>query len=334
MNGDCAGTAKHHMTAARGGVSVKLHALPPTTTSRSAFPRKRVSLMKKKLFTVLITGALAISMAVLCHFSAMHASAASYIYEPITGITESSNYIGEIFYHIADEDPGLEDDRVPIMTGLGYTAELVLNPKNGAEGLPVISDAAFPGPGIYHGQENTPDTTWSDIDTSSITFTKPGEYVWKLTPKTITYPAGVADAPECPYSEDIYLHVYVTDNNGQLETYGSYMSYSVDTASQPGEKIEGPSFTYNTKSIHLSKKVTGSAGNKSKTFTFTVNLTGCNPGTVIDSVTVTADGTWSKNYGITHNGSFTIEGIPVGAGYTITEIDADDYKTSFSVPQN
>lgn len=209
----------------------------------------------------------------------------------------------------------LEDGAsMPAISGISYSVTSVSNPHDGASGNPTIANVAT----TANSASNVVNST---ISLSGVTFSKPGEYIWQITPGAITSP-GVDRIDTAPQ----YLHVFVVDNNGSLQQSVSYLS-SGQASGDHTEKGAGFRISYDTVSLTVSKAVSGNAGDKAQSFAFRVDLTGCNPGTTIDGTVVAANGTWSKAYSLTHGEQFTLNGIPVSAGYTVTETGADDYST-------
>lgn len=257
--------------------------------------------LKKKIFAGLLAGGM-----VLSTIAPVAVHAAPYAYTGLAGTSIT-------FPNTIAIESGAT---VPAVASVPYTVASVSNPNNGATGAPTIAPVSFTA-----GQATN--TVNSTIDFSGVTFSRPGEYVWSVTPGAISSAAGVTRTD----TEPKYLHVFITDNNGTLEQSAAYLS-AESTAGDETEKAAGFDLGFDTVELEVSKTVTGNAGDKSEVFQIQVDLTGCNPGSVLDGVTVANDGTWTKTYSLTHGESATITGIPKGAGYTATELAATDYTTT------
>jgi hypothetical protein len=95
--------------------------------------------------------------------------------------------------------------------------------------------------------------------------------------------------------------------------------------------------------LSISKTVTGNMGDTSRSFTFNVNLKdqSGNPLSVYDiqvllpgasdATIYTTDENGNITLNLKHGEEFTLLNLPQGTTYTITETDADDYTTDFSV---
>lgn len=80
----------------------------------------------------------------------------------------------------------------------------------------------------------------------------------------------------------------------------------------------------------IQKKVTGEFGDRDKSFTFNVELKDKNGNAVTGEFHTSengADVTNLKNFTLKHGQQVTLKNIPVGTTITITETDADEYKT-------
>lgn len=86
----------------------------------------------------------------------------------------------------------------------------------------------------------------------------------------------------------------------------------------------------NLDSMTIQKKVTGEFGDRDKSFTFNVELKDKNGNAVTGEFHTSengADVTNLKNFTLKHGQQVTLKNIPVGTTITITETDADEYKT-------
>lgn len=89
-------------------------------------------------------------------------------------------------------------------------------------------------------------------------------------------------------------------------------------------------------SMTIQKKVTGEFGDRDKSFTFSVTLTKGNADITGEFFTGEngANVTNLKSFTLKHNQSVTLYEIPVGTTITVTETDANDYKTSATGHKN
>ena len=89
-------------------------------------------------------------------------------------------------------------------------------------------------------------------------------------------------------------------------------------------------------SLEISKTVTGTGGDQTKYFTFTVKLTN-SEGTPLAYKTITTskgsitlDGSGQYTFTLKHGESLTIRDLPVGVKYTVEETKEDDYQVSIN----
>ena len=121
---------------------------------------------------------------------------------------------------------------------------------------------------------------------------------------------------------------------------------AADITGHPATSVDGLTITnYKDGSLTVSKTVSGNRGDPDKEFHFTVTLTeNSSAGTVADSITkaftITGDTDGatqlqftngkSVEFTLKHNESLTIQGLPAGIDYRVTEAEADQdgYTTS------
>lgn len=137
------------------------------------------------------------------------------------------------------------------------------------------------------------------------------------------------------WSEDIRLVVTVIQDTAT----GFIRVAAVHTeGGEGGQKSDNITNTYSAGSLSVSKTVTGNMGDRSKYFAIKVTLTGEAGKTYAASYTVTGgtkltDGTTdaatarisvdgqSRTFYLKHGDTFTIENLPYGVTYTVTEAD-------------
>lgn len=169
--------------------------------------------------------------------------------------------------------------------------------------------------------------TTGDITVALPEYTNVGVYEYTLKEVAGTT-AGVTY-----YDKDIKLVVtVVNDNNGKLRIA------AVHTESTGETKSDNFPNTYKAGELDVSKTVIGNLGDKNKYFEFKVTLTGENGKTYRDSYAVTG-GSNTENptsikigkettFLLKHGDTITIENLPYGVTYTVTETAAAGYTTT------
>lgn len=124
------------------------------------------------------------------------------------------------------------------------------------------------------------------------------------------------------------LNIYVGYKDPNAEATNTLSVLYATLADKDGKKAVGFENNYDTQAIHLTKKVTGNQGDKTKKFTFTVNIANQYSKVTASGVTTNLD-TTKLTPGDNHNVSFTVDlandetlnltGLSKGATYTVTE---------------
>ncbi len=175
------------------------------------------------------------------------------------------------------------------------------------------------------------------VDFSNVTFTEPGIYRYVITEKAITGEQGITKD-----DNSLYLDAYVTsDDDGSL-TVSRYILHKSDSILDKNqqeysvdEKTTGFVNHYDTKDLSLEKQVTGNQGDRSKKFSFTVEISDADPQTkytvaasmsealpVADRILTTDDnGAVSKTFELRDDESVIIYGLTAETKYSITETD-------------
>ena len=211
--------------------------------------------------------------------------------------------------------------------------------KDGNAAAPAGAEFTFQltvknAPKVYQKVKLTKDG--KDITESSVQSSK---YQWKFTLKDgeSVYISGIRIDDENVKVEEVGVDTHYTTmhsvNNGTAETgtTATIFTATLSANQSSGTTVEFTN-TYSVpdlESMTIKKVVTGAFGERTKDFTFSVTMTHAKPALIDD---VTASGAATKdnlgNFTMNHGGSVTLENIPIGTTITVTEKDANDYKTS------
>lgn len=169
-----------------------------------------------------------------------------------------------------------------------------------------------------------------------ISFSAPGIYHFTLQEQDKGNPNIVFSTQS--YRLDVFV-VWAVDESGGL-TNGLAVSgvtvYQGGT-SQDGAKVENADFRFeNTPkangSLTVTKTVKGNAANKDDIFEFTIQADGVSGTYPSTDGTVRAEkGKIIKTVSLKHGMSFTIQNLPVGTEYTVTESSSGYQKTSYTM---
>ena len=205
-----------------------------------------------------------------------------------------------------------------------------------------VSDAAegvtaenMPLPEIGSVSYNAGDAGGSTTASRDITVTLPaytsvGVYTYTIR-ETAGNTAGVTY-----FSKPITLKVTVIEADGKIRVA------AVHTEAAGEAKSDNFPNTYSAGNLSFSKNVTGNLGDRSKYFKVTLTLTGDPDKTYAESYSVTG-GSDSRNpatvsvgssavFWVKHGERITVNNLPYGVSYTVTEADyaAEGYSTSYS----
>ncbi len=185
-----------------------------------------------------------------------------------------------------DDNPALTHTLTlskPEMTGLSYNIEYTFSVASTADvvqpsdiafpdlavtGKPVISPITY---GPSDSFTNRQCTKPLEIDWSGVSIKEPGVYRWAVQ-KTVV--DNDPDFNATNDSENLYMFVYVTDNNGKLTISGIGLT-SVE-ALNGGAETKGnlnDSYPAQTLDLTITKNVSGNQGSKDQYFKFTIQLT-------------------------------------------------------------
>ena len=191
-----------------------------------------------------------------------------------------------------------------------------------------------------------------EVDFSGVSFSEPGVFRWKITEEAVTALGITNDA-----DLERYLDVYVIDQESTLVVQGyvlhkdaSFTPIAEGTAEEPSQgKSIGFVNEYTTYDLTISKVVTGNQGSRDQYFCFTVEIESDTAGTVFDvdlsradavtginpyspeahenpaALTTDAEGKVEASFWLQHGQMITIQGLPEGTSYKITE-EAEDYR--------
>ena len=204
-------------------------------------------------------------------------------------------------------------------------------------GLPSDTDRTNPTPGKKFAQKSV------SVSFSADSFTKPGVYRYVITETGTPQPGVTFDA-----NVTRYLDVFVVADENNVLSVSSYVLRDTETnigidgkyVTDPNVKSSGYTNTLTQYDFEFSKTIAGNQGDKNKRFSFTLNISGANPGTypVVTndvtgnptSITIDASGTENAEYSLTDGSSVKIIGLNKGAVCTVTE-NAEDYTATHSL---
>ena len=176
------------------------------------------------------------------------------------------------------------------------------------------------------------------------TFAKPGVYRFKLTETEGTLPGITYD------ESTLYLDVFVVADDSDVLSIASCIlrpseaNISLDGVYASDPDVKTADFTNQVTQFdfEFTKTIAGNQGDKSKVFTFTLNVSNALPGSypvVVNnvtgaeaSITVGEDGKGEATFSMTHNSSVKVVGLNKGARCVVTEAN-EDYTPSYLVDE-
>ena len=194
------------------------------------------------------------------------------------------------------------------------------------------------------------------VDLTGVTFTKPGVYRYVIT-ETASTLAGVTNDTNATRYLDVFVLYGDHDNDSNTDDQLYVQSYALRNeatnidlttgkyATDPDSKSSGYTNELETYDIEFAKTISGNQADKNKKFTFTLEITGANPGKyaiavvgtnvitdgsgVTDGmITVAADGTYTGTFALTDGESVKVLELPKGSTYTVTEAPEDYTSTA------
>lgn len=306
--------------------------------------------MKRRFTTALV---MLLAFALLIGTTAITASAET-TYTPIGGSTTLVKNL------VVDKDANIPDitfnytiRRGTPKDATATTIEILESPLGGGTiGTAVFSnaDTANTINGLPSDPERNSPTAGKKYAQKSVsitfpvgTFTKPGVYRFVINETNNNLPGVTYDSNPTRYL-DVFV---VADENNVLSVNSCVLRDSATDIGTDGkyvtnsdEKSAGYINELTQYDFEFSKTIAGNQGDKNKRFTFTLSITGANPGTypivtnnVTDnptSITVGANGTANGTYSLTNGSTVKVIGLNKGAICTVTE-DPDDYTATHSL---
>ena len=305
--------------------------------------------MKRRFTTALV---MLLAFALLIGTTAITASAET-TYEPIGGSTTLVKNL------VVDDDaniPGITFNytirRGTHQDATATTIEILESNLAGSIGNAVFSnaDTATTINGLPSDPDRNSPTAGKKYAQKSVsitfpvgTFTKPGVYRFVINETNNNLPGVSYDSKPTRY-----LDVFVVADENNVLSVDSYVPRDAATdigtngeyVVTPGVKSSSYTNSLTQYDFDFSKTISGNQGDKNKRFTFTLSITGANPGTypivtnnVTDnptSITVGANGTANGTYSLTNGSTVKVIGLNKGAICTVTE-DPDDYTATHSL---
>lgn len=286
-----------------------------------------------KLATLVMTGMLAVSMS----FGAFADNEGATGATGATGTAEQTEQTvyedGVKFKKIltkSDENAPTPTATITFTATAGAAVEATANTPEIKAGVGTLTFSSA----VYNTSADLTQTiTGSFGDT--LPFTEPGIYRYTVTEASNN--TAITNDTNASKTLDVYIE---RNSQNNLEVKYSVLSNSTDaptkngTAATYSAKTTGFKNTYTTYDLTLEKQVTGSMGELTKEFDFTIALTGGPKSASITAkqndtnVTVTFDANGDANITnikLADDGTFKIAGLPDTTAYTITEnLDAKD----------
>ncbi len=202
-------------------------------------------------------------------------------------------------------------------------------------GLPSDADPNNPTAGKKYAQKSVTVTFQPN------TFTRPGVYRYAIEETDNHLPGVTYDSNAMRYL-DVFV---VTDANNVLSVDSYVLRDEATNINKDGEYVTNPdvksSGYTNTLTQHdfsFNKTITGNQGDKNKRFTFTLSISGANPGVyplVTNDVTgdptyitVENNGTVTTTFSLTNGSSLQVLGLNQGAVCSVSEAE-QDYTASY-----
>ena len=215
-----------------------------------------------------------------------------------------------------------------------FTFSLTPDPANPADGCTLKDDTG------EVTVSTIGETTTVVFDADAVTFTKAGTYTFTIAETKGSDSDIVYDTT----TWRVTVNVTPDEGEGKLKTSAEYaVEGSADSANTTGAAFVN---TMQEASLLLGKTVSGSRGDRQRDFTFQIRLTGPDAqplngdyptigGATEPGIVPPADGTLTVKDGVAtvtlrHGQTVTIQGLPAGTVYTVTETDGSGYLTTYT----
>ena len=232
-------------------------------------------------------------------------------------------------------DGTVTEKGLPVYTGIGVTsgtASVTFSNNDTA------TDGAA-NDGITNDADKKYVAKTATVSLAGASFTKPGVYRYAVT-ETTQGGAGLT-VDNAKYIVDVYVG-YATEGGAEatdLSILQTLLKKDGETA-----KADKIAFTnaFTSQSLTISKTVAGNMGDRTKEFTFTLQVTAndtLSANTAVAAVKTSQDGSTSAaevtvgsdyTFTLKHGEILAVSGLPEGTSYTVTETAVTDYTTTVS----
>ena len=222
-----------------------------------------------------------------------------------------------------------------------FTFTLTPDPANPADGYAMRGGAASLTASVEVDAIDTEEpVSFKENGVDAVTFTKAGTYTFTVTETE----GNDSDIVYDKTAWTVTVTVTPDENEGKLKASAEYAVVgSTDPANTTGAAFVN---TMQEASLLLGKTVSGSRGDRQRDFTFQIRLTGPDVqplngdyptigGATEPGIVPPADGTLTVKDGVAtvtlrHGQTVTIQGLPAGTVYTVTETDGSGYRTTYT----
>ena len=222
-----------------------------------------------------------------------------------------------------------------------FTFTLTPDPANPADGYAMRGGAASLTASVEVDTIDTEEpVSFEKNGVDAVTFTKAGTYTFTVTETA----GGDSDIVYDKTAWTVTVNVTPDEGEGKLKTSAVYtVEGSADPANTTGAAFVN---TMQEADLLLGKTVSGSRGDRQRDFTFQIRLTGPDAqplngdypaigGATEPGIVPPADGTLTVKDGVAtvilrHGQTVTIQGLPAGTDYTVTETDGSGYRTTYT----
>ena len=291
-----------------------------------------------------------IALVLLCAMTAATAFAAVPSSLTVDGTTEKGT-INLTKYLVVDKDApvpavsfsfslapeavaeGTETDAgIPVYTGSVVTDDTAT--VTFTNGDPTTDGSADDG--IANDVNKKYATGTAALSLAGASFTKPGVYRYGVT-ETTTGDAGLT-VDSTKYIVDVYVG-YATVDGAESANLSILQTLTKKENATEKSDITFKN-TFASQSLTVSKTVAGNMGDRTKDFSFTLNITvndKLSVNTTITAVKTAQDGDTSEvtvtvgsdsTFTLKHGETLAVPGLPEGTEYTVTETKDDDYTTT------